>query len=196
MKSYEYQDYNDYINSQKKTTDFKYNRTVYVRQATIEKIVEYTKQNNINISSVLCHGTRSGEEQRHFNFYLPECDIVGTEICEKAKYAPMTEVWDFNKQKDEWIGQHDIVYSNSLDHTNDVKLTLQTWCNQVSEFGILAIEWSDYQNMKGVTQQDPLNAVGSEITDIIKLYGFKLRDTICKGPGLARHGGYVMVFSR
>lgn len=196
MKYFEYKDYNDYLTTQKKTTDFKYNRTVYVRPATIEKIVDYTKESNMDIKYVMCHGTRSGDEQRHFSSYLPDAEIIGTEICEKARYAPMTEVWDFNQPKDEWLGQFDLVYSNSLDHTNDVRLTLQTWSNQVSEFGLLAIEWSDFQNMKGVTEQDPLNATGSEVTDVMKSLGFRLKDIVGKGQGLARHAGYVMLFSR
>ena len=194
MKIFKYNDYDTYIKQQKETTDFKYNKIVYVRSAVIKEIVSYASN---DVKSVLCHGTRSGEEQRMFSEILPDAEIIGTEICDKAQYAPMTKVWDFNKPKEEWLGKFDIVYSNSLDHSIDPKSTLEVWGNQVSDKGFLAIEWSDYQNMKGVTIQDPLNATGNEIKELVESFGgLVFSDKIAEGEGLSRHAGYVMIFRK
>tara|TARA_B100000575_G_C23143302_1_gene666138 strand:- start:9976 stop:10566 length:591 start_codon:yes stop_codon:yes gene_type:complete len=194
MKIFKYNDYDTYIKQQKETTDFKYNKIVYVRSAVIKEIVGYASN---EVKNVLCHGTRSGEEQRMFSEILPDAEIIGTEICDKAQYAPMTKVWDFNKPKEEWLGKFDIVYSNSLDHSIDPKSTLEVWGNQVSDKGFLAIEWSDYQNMKGVTIQDPLNATGNEIKELVESFGgLVFSDKIAEGEGLSRHAGYVMIFRK
>ncbi len=194
MKIFKYNDYDTYIKQQKETTDFKYNKIVYVRSAVIKEIVGYASN---EVKNVLCHGTRSGEEQRMFSEILPDAEIIGTEICDKAQYAPMTKVWDFNKPKEEWLGKFDIVYSNSLDHSIDPKSTLEVWGNQVSDKGFLAIEWSDYQNMKGVSIQDPLNATGNEIKELVESFGgLVFSDKIAEGEGLSRHAGYVMIFRK
>ena len=60
MEFFEYKDYDDYVEHQKKWYALKLGKIVYVRQDTIRQIVESKPFS----ASVLCHGTRSGEEQK------------------------------------------------------------------------------------------------------------------------------------
>lgn len=60
--------YEEYIKAQKKLTDFKFGRIVYVKKDTINEIYKHFAKDNI--LSILCHGTRSGEEQSHFKKYF------------------------------------------------------------------------------------------------------------------------------
>lgn len=190
-KIYEYESYDDYIKAQKRTTDFKYGKINYVKKNTIIGIYEALK--NKNIESILCHGTRSGTEQKLFKNSF-NCYVMGSELSEKAISAPMTTIWDFNKVNDDWIGKFDIVYTNALDHCITPVETLKVWKNQLKESGRLCIDWSNHQNGKGVTSSDPLNASEEEITEFAKEAGMYLEQKILEGK--SQHNGTVLTYMK
>lgn len=190
-KIYEYKGgYEEYIEVQKKTTDRKYGRLVYVKKHTIEEIFNYFKNNQVK--SILCHGTRSGEEQKLFKDYF-KCDVMGSELSEKAINAEMTTIWDFNKVNPDWIGKHDLIYSNSFDHCITPKETLKVWKNQLSPNGRLLIDWSDHQN-SFVIESDPFAATENEIIDFASQAGMNFDGNILKNK--SSHRGTVLIFKK
>jgi hypothetical protein len=183
--------YDEYIKAQKDLTDFKYGRIVYVRKETIGEIYKHFAKDNI--LSILCHGTRSGEEQAHFKSYF-NCYVMGSELSEKAKDTADTTIWDFNKVNDEWIGKFDLVYSNAFDHCITPSETISVWRDQLKPDGRLLIEWTDFQNGKGVTDGDPLNATEEEVTAWAEENGMFLETEIMKKK--CKHAGTVLVYRR
>lgn len=183
--------YDEYIKAQKDLTDFKYGRIVYVRKETIGEIYKHFAKDNI--LSILCHGTRSGEEQAHFKSYF-NCYVMGSELSERAKDTADTTIWDFNKVNDEWIGKFDLVYSNAFDHCITPSETISVWRDQLKSDGRLLIEWTDFQNGKGVTDGDPLNATEEEVTAWAEENGMFLETEIMKKK--CKHSGTVLVYRR
>jgi len=172
MKIYTYRDYDHYVEMQteanKKKIDWR-----YVKPETVKRIVDHFRKNfDGDPKAIICHGTRNGGEQQFFQGHFPNAEIVGTEISETAEQFPMTVQWDFTKQKDEWIGKHDIVYSNSFDHSIDPEETLRVWTEQLTPNGILYIEYSEQQSESSA--YDPLDATNKEVVKMIRDKGFKV----------------------
>ena len=188
-KIFEYSSYEDYLKSQIETTNAKYGKIVYIQKNIVNGIYEYFK--NDNIKNILCHGTRSGEEQKLFKDSF-KCYVMGSELCSKAVFEPMTTIWDFNKVNSDWIGKFDLVYTNSFDHTITPKETLEVWKNQLAENGKLLIQWSDSINGQGVIASDPLNATAKEIISWASDIGLELVTKILEKQ--TRHGGTILVF--
>ena len=161
MKIYNYQNYNHYVESQERTNKQKLN-WVYVNKKTIENIAIDKKEAN----NILCHGTRNGAEQQYFQNLFPNAYIIGTEISSTAHMFPMTIQHDFTKEKKEWIGKFDIVYSNSFDHSIDPFETIRVWANQLNDGGKLYLEYSESQSIGN--DADPLDATANEIQSLIK----------------------------
>lgn len=188
-KIFKYLSYEDYLKNQKETTNRKYGKMVYIYERVVHGIYEHFKDDDIK--NILCHGTRSGEEQKLFKDSF-KCYVMGSELCEKAINAPMTTIWDFNKVNPDWIGKFDLVYTNSFDHCITPKETLEVWKNQLAENGKLLIEWSDSQNTQGVIASDPLNATEEEIISWASDAGLKLVTKLLEKQ--ARHTGTILVF--
>ena len=162
MNFFEYKDYDDYVKHQKKWYALKLGKIVYVKSDTIQQIVE----NKPDASSVLCHGTRSGNEQQLFKKYLPSATVVGSEIGDGCEQFPMTVQWDFNNENADWIGKFDIVYTNAFDHCITPVQTLKVWRNQLTDNGRLFVEYA--QNRSNVSESDPMGATDEEVRGFIK----------------------------
>lgn len=185
MKIYEYKNYDDYIEKQKITTTKKYGKLRYARQSVINQIVKLHKG---EVSNILCHGARSGEEQKYFKNCYSDAYVIGTELSPLAEEVKMTRIHDFNQPIDEWIGKFDIIYSNSFDHTISPQETMNVWLNQLSSTGRLYLEWSDKQNSEA-HEMDPFSA---KETEIIKLASDKYI-TSHKADG-AKHRSNLIIF--
>jgi hypothetical protein len=170
MKIYDYKDYDDYVRAQTYYNKDKVGRFVFVRRGAIGEI----KAMFPHAQSVLCHGTRSGEEQQFFKEFYPKAEVVGTEISDNATSFPLTVCWDFAKPKAEWAGKFDIVYSNSLDHALHPVETIETWRDQLSNQGKMVIEWSKRKEGGGV-ESDPFAASTEEIENLCRDAGMDVR---------------------
>jgi SAM-dependent methyltransferase len=110
---------------------------------------------------ILCHGVRNGEELKHFESYFADkhrtCKVIGTDISPTAKEFENCLVWDFHDECKEWIGNFDIVYSNSLDQASDPQKAIINWVNQLKPNGILAIESSPTHGLLGNSPMDPFS---------------------------------------
>lgn len=108
----------------------------------IEKIEEWVFNQNDwweGISSplqILCHGAFRGSETDRFKFYGK---VIGTDL---APEHPDVIEHDFRIQKEEWIGQFDLIYSNSLDHADDPESCIQVWLDQLTPDGLMFIQWT------------------------------------------------------
>lgn len=147
-------DYQKYIETQI-TTNKRKIECVWAQKENIDYISRYLIDNLRTIEFGLCHGTRRGLEQQWFIENL-RCEVVGTEISDTASEFPNTIQWDFHKAKPEWIGAADFIYSNSLDHSYDPELCLNTWISCLKDDGILIIEHSSDDSYS--KESDPFGA--------------------------------------
>ena len=163
MKIYEYENYEKYVEAQI-AANIRKKHFVWVQKSTIEKIVN----ENFSAKRILCHGTRNAQEQKWFKEFLPDSEIIGTEISPTASEFPMTIHHDFHEEKEEWKNNFDIIYSNSFDHSCDPKRCLNTWRDQMKETGVLYIEFAfnDYDNNACVS--DPLELDEKELIELCK----------------------------
>lgn len=105
----------------------------------------------------LCHGTRNGFEQNYLAEKI-DADILGTDISDTASNYPRSIQWDFHDENPEWLGQHDFIYTNSLDHSWQPKLACAAWLNQLVEGGLLMIEHTMGHSPRDAGQMDPFGA--------------------------------------
>lgn len=84
-------------------------KTVWIKKEDVKFLSQFLSGEGI------CHGARNGFEVREFSRYVK---VIGTDISNTASRYGLIQ-WDFHKQKDEWIGKFDFVYTNSIDHSHD-----------------------------------------------------------------------------
>tara|TARA_R110002074_G_C12537586_1_gene665449 strand:- start:1675 stop:2238 length:564 start_codon:yes stop_codon:yes gene_type:complete len=182
MKIWEYKNYEDYVENQSKANERKSHWT-YVMKETMHIIVK----DRPFASTVLCHGTRNGAEQKFFKNLLPNAEIIGTEIGPTAHKFPMTIKHDFQFPLENFVNYFDIVYSNSFDHSIYPDKCLQTWRDQLNDSGRLYLEYSEEQS--GSTNIDPLEATLSEVEKMIEKNGLYIRNRFKWG----RHNGNMII---
>lgn len=170
MKIYQYNSYDEYVAAQIKANKRKLNNS-YVDPVSLE----YTLENLVELynflpQSVICHGTRRGEEQKIIsNFYKKydlDISIIGTEISPTAEKFPDTIQWDFHDVKDEWLSSIDLIYSNAFDHSLNPVKCLDAWMSCLSEKGICIIEYSPDCDTKS-SLYDPFGATLDEYKNLI-----------------------------
>ena len=101
MKIHKYKDYDEYIMWQKRTNKSKQG-WVYIKESTARQI----SKDSPLAKKIICHGSRAGAEQKFFKKYLPEAEILGTEIGDNATSYAMTIQHDFNVQKSFYDTRH------------------------------------------------------------------------------------------
>ena len=142
---------------------------LWARRGNIERIAERLLQRLPVLRLGICHGTRNGWEQSWFEEFLPGCRVTGTEIAPSAEQFPRTVRWDFHRERPDWIGAADFVYSNSLDHAHDPALALRTWLAQLAKGGTLILEWGSEH--AEATESDPFGATVPELLALIAEVG-------------------------
>lgn len=185
MELFKYKDYDDYVKHQTAGNKLKLRSHSGVGPEVIAEI----KKRIPFVSHILCHGTRAGWEQKHFKAaYGDSTYVMGTEISETATEFPDTVQWDFSKQKDEWVGKYDIVFSNSFDHSITPEETLHTWMAQLAPQGSLIMELHLARDGWKPTKTDPLSYVRSDIVELVDRLGYKIIDE-WKSPAFTDHRG-------
>lgn len=168
MKIHKYKDYNEYVQCQKKANERKFDKCWCVEK-NIEAISEYLKSKIENIENGICHGVRQGHEVLWFNKFL-NCVVIGTDIGKAEKEYVIQH--DFNKQKKEWIGKFDFVYSNSFDHAFNPEKTFNIWFDQLKTGGFVILEYDRRQEHTGeismsVNKTDPVSIRFKELEKLI-----------------------------
>lgn len=170
MKIFDYPSYEAYVEAQIEGNVRKIQNS-YVDPISLTYVVEYLHNElNLSPSTILCHGTRRGLEQKYFikafEKFKINPEVIGTEISHTATNYENTIQWDFHNVKEEWLGNVDIIYSNSFDHSYKPIECLDTWMSCLSKKGICIIEYSEICDSKsGVT--DPFGATLQEYKNFI-----------------------------
>jgi hypothetical protein len=173
MKIWQYGSYAEYVAAQTEANKRKIHN-VWVRSETIELITQYVIS---PVARILCHGTRNGAEQRMFKKHFPRAEVLGTEISETAFQFEFTIQHDFHVPNPTWVGAHNIVYSNSLDHAYAPRTALETWREQLHPLGgRLFIEHSFHESNNVSTASDPLEIDMTELLDLFGELRLKLID--------------------
>ena len=153
---------------------------VWVLEKNIVFLSNYLKKHLGQVSFGICHGTRSGLEQKWFHKYLG-AEVLGTEISETAAQFPHTIQWDFHKIKPEWVEKADFIYSNSFDHSYDPEKCLNAWMKCIRPGGLCIIEHTDAHHASGTNQLDPFGAHLVQMPYLITKWGkgrFGARDIL------------------
>jgi len=121
--------------------------SVWADEKVIQVLAQFAVANLETITFGLCHGTRKGLEQQWFSQYT-RAYFLGTEISRTACDFPNTIQWDFHDVKEEWVGNVDVIYSNSWDHTYDPRLCFTNWMRCLRPGGFCFLEhardhWED-----------------------------------------------------
>lgn len=183
MEIWKYKNYDEYVAEQTRGNKQKLN-WVYVN----ENVIKYISDKVPTAQNIICHGTRNGAEQKFFKKYNQNAYVIGTEISETANKFEMTVQHDFSIPKDEWVNKFDIVYSNAFDHSFDPYKTIITWKNQLSDNGLLFIEYSEKQSV--CEPVDCLSASLQEIVEIIEKSDLIITERYTKN---VKHNGVVLV---
>lgn len=120
-------------------------------------------------NNILCHGSRCGAEVEDLagRFCLsPYVDVIGTDLFPREERLTK---FDFRRQNDNWVGKFDIVYSNSLDHTNEPDTTIKVWLDQLSPWGCLVLCWTPWHAK--VRSGDCFGATLDELWDWVSEHG-------------------------
>ena len=171
MKIHKYTNHEEYVAAQIEANIRKL-QNVWVDKQTIKHISSIQPQAN----TILCHGTRNAAEQKYFQEFFPNAEIVGTEISHTAKDFPMTVQWDFHEVNPDWIEKFDIVYSNAIDHSYDPTRVLSSWRDQLTTDGRLYIEHGYAETENYSRPSDPLEIHDEEIRYLITSLNMTLLD--------------------
>ncbi len=149
MRLHEFPDYKTYLDTQTRGSHYRAGRRPTANKVEIGRIVDCLEEHWKLLAQGgwhsprrgLCHGARCGTEVKLFQELCPKLEeVVGTDLY--ARDQERVIEWDFHKQKDEWIGRFDFVYSNSFDHSDRPLECLKTWMAQLKPTGLLLLSWS------------------------------------------------------
>ena len=167
MKVHKYKSYDEYVASQK-NANRKKAKNVWAEEKNIATIAEFLQPYNPRYG--ICHGVRQGLEQKWFMQYLPECEVIGTEIGEVRQDDKYTMQWDFNKENHLLKNKFDFLYSNSFDHAFNPASTFRIWADQVKTGGFIVFEYDRRQEHTGEVSKkynsvDPVSITAGELIE-------------------------------
>jgi len=121
----------------------------------MHQLAEFLKEKLGTVANGMCHGTRSGCEQKWLSEALG-VEIWGTDISPLAAKNPNTFEWDFHEVKEEWRNKFDFIYSNALDHSYNPDKAVTAWLECIRPGGLCVLHWST--GHKNSTARDPFGA--------------------------------------
>ena len=184
MELYQYSSYEEYVKAQERGNKKK----LKSHSGTGPEVIAEVRRRIRTAENILCHGTRGGQEQKHFLAAYPDAYVIGTEISSTAKGIPMTEHWDFSLVKDEWVGKFDIIYSNAFDHSITPEETFNTWIDQLNEGGSLVLEMHIAGPGWEPTPMDPLSYNRKDVVELVEKLGYRITDE-WPSPAFTDHRG-------
>jgi len=202
MKQLTFESHEQYVTAQKATV-MKRGLGPYFCDLEMQRIAEWCRVNQLQVQEGICHGARGGHECDELMRNMPLAKILGTDLfphsgksAQLPSKAEMVE-WDFSQSNPKWKERFDLVYTNSLDHSQNALSTLQVWMEQLTHFGALFIQWN--RSDLDVKGGDCFGADPLEMIDLLNTVGC-LVDMIyvhCnwnKGNYLRRHGLECIVY--
>ena len=171
-------DYTDnyelYVENQKILNERKFGGGCNDGYDIFQKIRDKVLEINKNPTFGLCHGVRSGQENKWLGELL-NCKVIGTEIGDKFGFPEITIQWDMHDIKEEWIDSCDVIYSNSFDHTYDPIHCLSQWSKTLNpKTGIIVLQYASNSHhiprhieSKTYSPGDPFNAPEELLIDMV-----------------------------
>ncbi len=152
MRQNKFESYDDYVDAQRVTTCRKMQRA-YKRCFAVDSVVDNIVEYHCDVADKpvygLCHGVRYGEELDKFEKKFGGGVWIGTEIVSELCDDVRIFNYDFSWVKDGWIGNFDLIYSNSFDHARYPRKVAKAWISCLSPSGRLYVEWSPWHNKLG-----------------------------------------------
>lgn len=159
MKVYKHKNYEEYLNIQKKHVKnhiSKVKKKIDIGNIKIDDFdnIGWIKTKDLNrlyfylnkyidmgnIDKMICHGVRCGYESKYFMDKIGVDKVYSTDLSDVFLFDKRNFYkQDFDELPVEWIDKFDVLYSNSIDHSRQPKITLKNWSLQVKEGGILAL---------------------------------------------------------
>lgn len=156
--------YDLYVQNQKILNERKFGNGCNDGEEIFKKIRDEVFSRNEAPTFGICHGVRSGLENKILGDLL-NCKVIGTEIGDKFGYPEITIQWDMHEIKEEWINSCDVIYSNSFDHTYDPIYCLNQWSKCLKPTGIIVLQFAENSHFnktmlenKTYSPGDPFNA--------------------------------------
>lgn len=171
-KQHRYGSYEKYVEAQEAGNIKKLNS----HAGTGIEVMQEISKRIPNARSILCHGTRGGQEQKFFIEQYPDAYVIGSEISSTAWQIDHTIQWDFSKVNEDWVNKFDIVYSNSFDHSICPEDTIDVWMDQLTENGSLIMELHVAKDHQRPTAMDPLAYSRKDILDLLESKNLKVFD--------------------
>ncbi len=177
MIQYEHNDYDWYVEVQRKLTARKTNNGrgyfTWCTENTIRDVNKLVHQYLPTIDSILCHGCRCGTEVEIFQMLNPQAKVYGTDLYGDAYKFNRTyfREMDFDTVPVEWLDCFDMVYSNSIDHSRNPINTLFAWKSELRRGGICFVNFmwgrgvsrEDCSHLEGIDYKKEIKDIGKEV---------------------------------
>jgi hypothetical protein len=200
MRVHQYDNYTAYLAAQRAATTRK-RRNQWCTEEDMAYLAKMLVRRGLPTASVLCHGTRSGLEQKWMLKHLRENGaepfmVIGSELVPdvalRGRVDPATFSHDFNFCKPDWVGRFSVVYSNSFDHAFNPVDTLRMWAAQLHPGGTIVLEHTRFHTRTGPT--DPTGGTLAEYRELIAECGLVLVDTLqYMAPGSDEFKNYLLI---
>lgn len=168
-------DYKKYVSIQKMRALKKWSPRLIAKHifgVEFKSMWDRVKEMIVEPKIVGCMGIRSGAEYFEFPKYLPNAEIFGVDIAEKVvEVGKNCYCYDFNHLPKEWEGKFDLIYSNSLDHSFDIKETIQEWRRVVKKSGYILISFSSCEK---VTNSDRYAFSKEDVEELFSVDQFEI----------------------
>ena len=144
----------------------------------------------------ICHGTRTGKEQYWFNEHLSGNSYVfGTDISENADSYKDTIIFDMHNDNKEWLKKFNFIYSNSWDHSYNLKEMLLVWKKHLKKDGYIILNHTPGHTPAGTSEMDPTGCSSGYLKKILDELG--LKTNIVEGvPKNKKLSPWLYVFGR
>ena len=167
VQKHEFENSTDYLQTQIGTTRRKLPKArLSTTPECIDEICRYVAQDGRQVRRGICHGVRSGEEVWLFKTQLGGV-WAGTEITPELCDGETIICHDFRQHRREWVGAFDVVYSNSLDHSDRPESTLKTWLKSLAPGGLLCLEHHRY--MERVSRHGKADCFGATVIEYMAM---------------------------
>ena len=192
MEIFKYDSYGHYVKAQTEANKIKIKK-VYADRRNFKTFVQHKQ----DAKTIICHGSRNGAELQYFAdsykqmYNRKDLEILGTDISDTATQFENTVQWDMMKPNPKWIGKWDIVYSNSFDHSFDPVDTLRVWRDQLTENGVIILEFSFHSKHQGSARAwDPIGKMSEkDMAKCIEEAGLIIEETWKTEHGQAQGKG-------
>lgn len=122
-----------------------------------------------NIHNAVCMGVRNSDEVDAFARQLRNATCIGIEL-NPAAASRNVLTHDFAKLPVDMQGQFDLIFSNSIDHSFDIAVTLREWRRAASDNCRLVVQFSTDH----VCTTDPYNFTIARATALVEDAGFNI----------------------